>query len=427
MSQVVFLVESVDRYGNPYTLTDRLKALYPEYSDTYNADNINLYKSVVGKKIEFQSYDSIGNFDPNKKYFYFISLDHWDYCFAPFFRMLGRTKLKRLLDNDIPIFFAYDLECTPHVEFMTFAKHLEWQFMIRASISNNDKNLGIQNKIIFGALGDIVPRQKQVLNDYFYNSFKFIHSPLVLKYSSDLLLKTYPDEQEILELNHIYKDRQFTCLNRQNRFHRKTFLHGLRCNSLLEQGYISNSDAATFGDLSTIINPNTQYSNRVMDDMNSGPIPIMYLDHYGIPNRAYDTNILTFPTNTFSSYYDVVSETAVGYHMIDTIDMSIITEKTVKSIMLMRPFMINGGPYCLRMLKRFGFKTYDHIFDESYDGVENMIDRQEIIVNNISKYVGRYDQLNEKIEDSRDVMRYNRNYLLNADYEQLLINELMSV
>lgn len=426
MSQVVFLVESVDRYGNPYTLTDRLKALYPEYVDIYNAEHISLYKSVVGRKIEFQSYDSVENFDPNKKYFYFICLDHWDYSFSVFFRMMGKSKLRRLVQNNIPIFFAYDLECIPHFEFDTFVKHLEWQFLVRASISNNDKNLSVQNKMIFCALGDLVPRQKQFIDSYFYNSFKFIHSPLVLKYSADQLINIYPSKEQALALNSEPKDRQFTCLNRQNRFHRKTLLHGLRVRDLLQEGYISNSDSSGFGVHESIIGSNTAYAAEVMRDT-ANPIPVMTLDSYDTPDRPYAASIMSFPPQLLNSYYDIASETGVTYHKVDTVDTAIVTEKTVKSIMLMRPFMINGGPHSLSMLRRFGFKTYDHIFDESYDSVENLIDRQEIIVNNVARYVGHYEELGQKIDEARDVMSHNRDHLLNADYEQLLINELMSV
>jgi hypothetical protein len=420
MSDIVFLVESIDRYGQPYTLSDRLKSLSPEWIEHYNSEILKTYINCIGKKITFQAYHAVENFDPNKKYYYFICLDHFNFDFPVFFQMLGKSKLKRLHDNNIPLLFAHDLETIPHLEYTAFVKQLEWLFLMRGVYS------GVENEIIVLNAGEIVPRQAAFIKQWFYNKFKFIQSPLLLKYSANELCEIYPAEDELERLNGLEKERQFTCLNRTPRFHRSTLIHGLKSQNLDGEGFISNGHLTQYNTHS--ITSETAYATAVKNQIvqNNGSLPVMTLDEYTFTDNR-PKSLPAFPEQLWKTYYDIVSETGVVYFYPDPLDLSLITEKTVKSILMMRPFMINGGPYSLKSLKRFGFKTYDFLFDENHDDVENLIDRQEIIVQNVRNYVNKYSELSVKINAHRDVVRFNRHRLLNVDYEQLLANELMSV
>ena len=65
------------------------------------------------------------------------------------------------------------------------------------------------------------------------------------------------------------------------------------------------------------------------------------------------------------------------------------TEKTFKCFANMQPFLLYGGANSLQYLKDLGFKTFDGIFDESYDSEENHILRFEKFteeVERISKF-----------------------------------------
>lgn len=418
MSDIVFLVESIDRYGRPYTLSDKLKSLSPQWIEHYNSEIIKTYIDCTGKKITFQPYDAVVNFDPNKKYYYFICLDHFNFDFPIYFQMLGKSKLKRLHDNNIPLYFAHDLETIPHLDYTFFVKQLEWLFLMRGVYSD------VQNEIIIANAGQIIPRQASFIKQYFYNRFKFFCSPLLFKYCTNELLQVHPSENEIYKLNKAVKDRQFTCLNRTPRFHRTSLLHGLRSQGLIDEGYISYAHAGWFKP-DTIISQ-SKYAADVKTDMHNGGIPILALDQYEFTDNR-PKSIPSYPDQLWKSYYDIVSETGVLYFLPDPLDLTLLTEKTTKSILFMRPFMINGGPYCLEILKKFGFKTYDFMFDESYDTVENIIDRQEIIIKNVKQYVNKYKDLSYTMSEANRVASYNRHHLLNVDYEQLLINQLLSI
>ena len=51
--------------------------------------------------------------------------------------------------------------------------------------------------------------------------------------------------------------------------------------------------------------------------------------------------------------------------------MQYISEKSIKPIMVRRPFIILGAPHTLRLLKKMGFKTFNKWWDESYDNETN--------------------------------------------------------
>ena len=63
-----------------------------------------------------------------------------------------------------------------------------------------------------------------------------------------------------------------------------------------------------------------------------------------------------------------------------------VTEKTFKPIAFQHPFIICGMSGTLKFLKDHGFETYDHIFDESYDMLDNFDDRLNVVYNNIKEF-----------------------------------------
>ena len=87
------------------------------------------------------------------------------------------------------------------------------------------------------------------------------------------------------------------------------------------------------------------------------------------------------------TYFSLVSETCVTRQSFiynnNKIDAPVfITEKTFKPIMYQHPFLIQGQPGILRHLKKLGFTTFENLFDESYDDIENNDARLDKILDN---------------------------------------------
>lgn len=63
--------------------------------------------------------------------------------------------------------------------------------------------------------------------------------------------------------------------------------------------------------------------------------------------------------------FEIINET----HHCNIGDIVFLTEKTFRSLMVGIPFMLHGNPGSLKLLQKLGYKTFDTVFDESYDAI----------------------------------------------------------
>jgi hypothetical protein len=61
------------------------------------------------------------------------------------------------------------------------------------------------------------------------------------------------------------------------------------------------------------------------------------------------------------------------------------SEKIFKPIVFMHPFILVGRPNSLKLLRDSGYQTFDGIFDETYDTIENDIDRLNAVESEITR------------------------------------------
>jgi hypothetical protein len=85
------------------------------------------------------------------------------------------------------------------------------------------------------------------------------------------------------------------------------------------------------------------------------------------------------------------------------------SEKTLKSIMCFRPFILLAPPSTLKLLKDLGFKTFDRWWDESYDNIENHHERLETVYS-IAKYIlsKNKEELSHLLIEMKHILEYNR-------------------
>jgi hypothetical protein len=170
------------------------------------------------------------------------------------------------------------------------------------------------------------------------------------------------------------KQKKFLMYNRNSeRIHRAYFVNLLYKNNLLDDGFISfleNPDFVDFlykdkdypelflseSDILDIRNNYKNYYPLVIDDSNADRVSIYH-------------NFLSRKDEYENSYFTIISETNAQT------SYSFLTEKTIKPIMNLHPFVVLGNPHTLEVLKSFGFKTFDRWWDESYDDIKNFKDR----------------------------------------------------
>ena len=136
-----------------------------------------------------------------------------------------------------------------------------------------------------------------------------------------------------------------------------------------------------------------------------------------VPLETHRHDSITKPSTNEASSSDrsfilnagvnIVSDTIFDY------PRKFITEKIFQAILYNRPFIYIGPSGTLEYLRSKGFKTFDNIFDESYDLIEDPNQRLEAIMNlvkNISAYpIGDIKQM---ITKATDTILHNHNNIV---------------
>jgi hypothetical protein len=104
-----------------------------------------------------------------------------------------------------------------------------------------------------------------------------------------------------------------------------------------------------------------------------------------------------------------------------------LTEKTFKPIALGMPFVIVGTKGSLEYLRSYGFRTFEGIWDESYDLAED-----DVRIERIASLLRSLDELSieakqELFESAHEVIEHNWNHFYNGGFEDVLWAELKNM
>ena len=112
-----------------------------------------------------------------------------------------------------------------------------------------------------------------------------------------------------------------------------------------------------------------------------------------------------------TSYFSIVTESTVFFHKLR------FTEKLMKPIINLHPFVVYGSCGTLKLLRYFGFKTFSDFWDESYDEILDDKDRFVAltkVIDNLTKLTNQeWDELTEKL---KPILIYNRDLLKQFTY-----------
>lgn len=101
------------------------------------------------------------------------------------------------------------------------------------------------------------------------------------------------------------------------------------------------------------------------------------------------------------------------------------SEKTLKPMLMKKPFLLLGPPKTLKFLKDLGFKTFDQWWDESYDCISNHNLRLEAIYDLIQSILRKSDnELKDILEEMQEVLTYNQEHLKSLTERMLSISSL---
>jgi len=225
--------------------------------------------------------------------------------------------------------------------------------------------------------------------------------------------KYFVKESEIV----LPKPKKYLFLNKRLRPHRLVLLCLMAYDGLLDDGMVSfNTEYDDTSYLIEYINNNNylnvdryfdihQYHNKTFDESDKSKI----IEGYGIllelkkktldiddiksiEERSFEIDDKSLYTD---SYFSIVGETEFfnDYKRYST-------EKILKPIQQLHPFVVLGRPHLLSDLHSYGFKTFSDFWDESYDIEESNNIRMMKVYETISK-------LNNKSHEEWEVIYKN--------------------
>lgn len=216
-----------------------------------------------------------------------------------------------------------------------------------------------------------------------------------LNYISEL-----PTKSEVLELTH--RPKHFMCLNRNSQrphryylslFFEKNKLYDKALYSLLFPLHDNNFKKLNYLE---------EYKKAV-----SVKIPLEIDTQNRIETlQGFHTGNTFLKQNYLDSYFNIVTETCFEDGQI------FLTEKIIKPLLGLQPFLVVSSPNYLKKLKELGFKTFDGIWDESYDTILDNEDRLIKIfdlITEISEW--SLEECEKKYKSVLDICIYNKKHL----------------
>ena len=142
-----------------------------------------------------------------------------------------------------------------------------------------------------------------------------------------------------------------------------------------------------------------------------------------INNQAQSDNYLSNNQHYLDTYFSIVNETSISN------EYCFITEKCIRPMLGINPFLVFGNPHTLKTLKEFGFKTFDKFIDESYDLEFNQRKRFEKVYSEIIRLNGlSNDDVNKIYIQLIPILEHNKNLILeyhnNDGYVRHIIESL---
>ena len=212
-------------------------------------------------------------------------------------------------------------------------------------------------------------------------------------------------------------EKYFLCYNRRPHIHRIILASLLEKNNLIDKGLMSFPDesfAEGFPDKSVIMH---KLSNMIVNVEDIDEVLKYYKKFKSrlpllVDTETLDENLwFRFDITPYKkTFFSVVVETLYNE------DSIFIDEKVWKAIDAMHPFIFVGNYHGLKKLKELGYRTFHPYIDESYDDIEESMERMKSIVKEIKRLTDipfeEWSILQKKLEP---ILEWNRKCKIERD------------
>jgi hypothetical protein len=128
--------------------------------------------------------------------------------------------------------------------------------------------------------------------------------------------------------------------------------------------------------------------------------------------------------------FELCAESMI-YHVSETVFFGRrqhLTEKTFKPIAMGMPFVLSAPTGSLKYLKQYGFKTFDSVWDESYDNYKKDTGRIIVLSDLLKKLDSQTEQeKNNMFEKCIPIIEHNWNHFYGGGFEKILWKELTAM
>jgi len=238
-------------------------------------------------------------------------------------------------------------------------------------------------------------------------------------YSLNSFENTMPPQELLLPDLTIDNKDDFICLMRKTRPHRTALYLKLLANGLIKntskisylEEFYTDTDITYFFDQTAIY---LDDSNNEVDMLNS----LCYDDvNFKITQDELSAPLVHknafLAENSKTVYFNLVSET--------WINNLFITEKTYHSICYGMPFIVWGEKGTLNELKKQGYRTFNRMFDESYDECDDPVVRLKKIIRSVREFCEKTKEEKDYLySEAVPIIKHNQmNYIKRQDiYEK---------
>ena len=207
---------------------------------------------------------------------------------------------------------------------------------------------------------------------------------------------------------------------RKPRTHRVSFAQALYKNNLLDNNIVT---LGSFETHEKIFNKDVNFIDTLKSIYDSDFIKSLPwtadVDHLPVVNALMNTD----------KEKQLYLDSTINFIVESTVDFSGIeidlTEKIIKPIAAMQPFILYGQVGALAELKHLGYKTFDLWWDESYDSITDPIQRLQSVVRIINEICSMNEEdLTVMLHAMQHVLDYNYNRFYSKEFIDCCWNEL---
>ena len=144
------------------------------------------------------------------------------------------------------------------------------------------------------------------------------------------------------------------------------------------------------------------------------------LENYFPPSQANACASADFDTENYqSTEIEVVLETLFDENRLH------LTEKSLRPIACRQPFILAATHHSLQYLRDYGYKTFDSIWDETYDTIEDPYQRMQAIIK-LMREIATWSEVQRRdnIQRMQQIADHNHKHFFSKDFSDLVINEL---